>query len=200
MSEQNRTPEIRHRLPDRLFHWVMALAVINLGATAFLPLIGVRFEWVPIHWWSGVVLTLAVLYHLWRVLIVHGVREMTPGADDVREVLRDLRGAGLEGLDPAKYDAFQKAYHLMTSLVVLVLIGTGITMLAKIDTIFWSRNPAILTDPTWGVIYVTHGAAAMVLLFLFMLHVYFGVLPEHRDYLVAMIRGRGPAQARRTHG
>lgn len=196
MSDQSRLPEIRHRLPDRLFHWVMALAVVALGATAFLPIVGVRFEWVPIHWWSGAVLTLAVLYHLWRVLVVHALREMTPGGDDVREVVRDLRGADLHGLKPAKYDAFQKSYHLMASLTVLVLIGTGLVMLAKIDTRFWNRNPAILADQTWGVIYVAHGAAAMVLLFLFTLHVYFALLPEHRAYLVAMIRGRGPARAR----
>jgi len=174
----------------------MAAAVVLLGATAFLPILGIRFEWVPIHWWSGVMLTAAVLFHLYRVILVHGLREMTPGTDDARELLRDARGAGHAGLAPAKYDALQKGYHLAAALTVLALVATGLVMLAKIDTVFWKRDPAILSDQTWGVIYVVHGAAALVLLFLFILHVYFALLPEHRAYLVAMLSGRGPDKAR----
>jgi hypothetical protein len=69
-------------------------------------------------------------------------------------------------------------------------------MLAKIDTTFWNRNPALLSDLTWGWVYVAHGLAAAALLFLVILHVYFAVLPEHRKYLSAMLRGRGPELAR----
>lgn len=197
MTENGSTPAGRHRLPDRLFHWVMALCVIVLGATAFLPLAGLRFDWVPLHWMAGIALTLAILFHFYRVAAVHGLREMVPRSDDAREVARSLSGRGCEGLRPAKYDAFQKAYHWVTSLTVLVLLATGLVMLAKIDTVFWRRDPSILTDATWGVIYVLHGAGAMLLLFLFILHVYFGLLPEHRDYLTAMLRGAGPALSRK---
>lgn len=199
MSATGRASEIRHHLPDRLFHWVMAASIIALGGSAFLPILGVRFDWVPVHWWSGAVLTIAVLFHLVRVTFVHGIREMVPGADDLREVGRDIVNSGHDGLKPAKYDAFQKGYHAATGLTVLVLVGTGLVMLAKIDTMFWSRNPAILTDQTWGVIYVIHGAAALVLLFLFILHVYFSFLPEHRAYLTSMLAGRGPQHARGGH-
>ena len=196
MPDQGRSSAIRHRLPDRLYHWMMAAAVVLLGATAFLPILGIRFEWVPIHWWSGVMLTAAVLFHLYRVILVHGLREMTPGTDDARELLRYARGAGHAGLAPAKYDALQKGYHFAAALIVLALVATGLVMLAKIDTVFWKRDPAILSDQTWGVIYVVHGAAALVLLFLFILHVYFALLPEHRAFLVAMLSGRGPDKAR----
>ena len=79
MSHHGGSPQVRHLLPDRLFHWAMALAVITLGATAFLPILGIRFEWVPLHWMAGVVLTLVVMFHLYRVFFVHGLREMTPG-------------------------------------------------------------------------------------------------------------------------
>ncbi len=41
MSDINAAPEIRHRTPDRLFHWAMALAIVVLGVTAFLPILGV---------------------------------------------------------------------------------------------------------------------------------------------------------------
>jgi thiosulfate reductase cytochrome b subunit len=197
MSDRGGPPGVRHRLPDRLFHWVMAGAIFVLGATAFLPILGLRFEWVPLHWVAGVVLVLAVLFHLYRVFGVLGHREMSPGVDDVREVFRDIRGAGHEGLSDAKYDAFQKGYHTATMLSVLALIGTGLPMLAKIDTTFWKRDPSILTDQTWGVIYVVHGAAALVVLFLVILHLYFSALPEHRTYLVSMIAGRGPEKARK---
>jgi len=196
MSENGGSPEVRHRLPDRLLHWVMAFAVIVLGATAFLPIVGIKFEWVPLHWMAGVLLTLAVLFHLYRVFVVHGIWEMTPAADDVREVIRDLRGAGHEDLSEAKYDALQKSYHTAASLTVLVLVVTGLLMLAKIDTVFWRRDPAILTDQTWGIVYVLHGAASLILLFLFIVHVYFAFLPEHRAFLVSMLRGRGPQKSR----
>ena len=196
MSDHSGSPGIRHRLPDRMFHWVMALAVIVLGVTAFLPVIGIRFEWVPLHWIAGVLLTLAVLFHLYRVLVVHGLREMTPRVDDIREIAREARGASTAGLEEAKYDALQKGYHAGAAATVLALVVTGLPMLAKIDTTFWKRDPAILTDQTWGVIYVLHGAAALFLLFLFILHLYFSFLPEHRAFLVSMLSGRGPEKAR----
>ena len=84
------------------------------------------FDWVLIHWWSGVGLIVTILFHLWRVAALQGPTAMIPGADEVREFGRDLRGADLEGLSAAKQNAFQKSYHLAASLTVLTLIGTGI--------------------------------------------------------------------------
>ncbi|MCT7378268.1 cytochrome b/b6 domain-containing protein [Chelativorans salis] len=188
---------VRHRLADRLFHWGMAVSVIVLGATAFLPIVGFRFDWVPLHWISGVALTLLVLFHLFRVFFVHGVRGMVPGPDDIREIAQAARGIGPEALAEAKYDAFQKGFHLAAATTILVLLVTGLLMLAKIDTTFWRRDPSILSDYSWGIIYVIHGAASLVLLFLFTLHVYFALLPEHRSFLVAMIGGQGPEKARK---
>ena len=34
----------RHKLADRLYHWIMALAVVSLMTTAFLPILGIKFE------------------------------------------------------------------------------------------------------------------------------------------------------------
>lgn len=199
MSEASEAPGIRHRTPDRLFHWAMAVAIIVLGATAFLPILGIKFEWVPIHWPAGAVLTLAVGYHLYRVFAVHGLKEMAPGADDAKELVRGLRGKGVADLAPAKYDALQKGYHTATAVTIVVIVVTGLVMLAKIDTVFWKRNPSILTDQAWGVLYVLHGVAAMVTLFLFLIHVYFALIPEHRAFLKSMISGRGPSHARGDH-
>ena len=36
----------RHSLAARLFHWVMALAMLALLITAFLPKVGYQFPWV----------------------------------------------------------------------------------------------------------------------------------------------------------
>ena len=198
MPKDREEAEIRHQLSDRLFHWVMALAVVVLGASAFLPIVGIRFDWVPVHWISGVVLTLALMFHLWRVLIIHGIGAMVPGADDVRELARDVRDVGHDGLRKAKYDAYQKSYHAAAAVTVLALTATGLLMLANIDTVFWRRDPTILSDQSWGLVYVLHGLASLVLLFLFIVHVYFALLPGHRKYLHSMIWGSGPQNARGT--
>ena len=89
-----------------------------------------------------------------------------------------------------KYDFAQKAYHWSVSLLLLLLAGTGLVMMAKIDTPWWNRDPAILSDNSWGVIYVLHGASALLLIFFFIIHIYFTILPEHRQLLAAMALGR----------
>ena len=65
-------------------------------------------------------------------------------------------------------------------------------MLLKIDTPFWRRDPSILSDQGWGIVYVIHGLSTLAILFLVILHVYFSILPEHRAMLRSMISGRGP--------
>ncbi len=56
----------RHAPIDRVFHWITALAVLLLLGSAFLPILGLKFSWVPLHWITGLVLTVAVLFHLVR--------------------------------------------------------------------------------------------------------------------------------------
>ncbi len=191
MHAQRGESGTRHKWPDRVFHWTMALSVVVLCATAFLPILGLRFDWVPAHWIAGFILAAAILFHWLRVGLVHGLREMTPVRDDLREVLRDVRGRS-GALAPAKYDAYQKGYHWISGVVVLVLAVTGLLMMAKIDTPWWRRDPSILSDAQWGIVYVAHGFASLAILFLLILHVYFAILPEHRAMLKAMIGGRGP--------
>jgi len=186
---------IRHRWPDRLFHWTMALSVIVLCATAFLPILGLRFDWLPVHWVAGFVLVAAILFHWLRVALVHGISEMMPGRDDLTEIVGDLRARPDAGA-PAKYDAYQKGYHWLSGLVVLVLAATGLLMMAKIDTPWWRRDPSILSDAQWGLVYVAHGFAALTVLFLLILHVYVALLPEHWAMLASMVRGRGPLLTR----
>ena len=163
----------------------MAVLVIVLLGTAFLPILGVRFDWVPIHWISGVLLTAAILFHLYRAFLVHGVRSMMPTVHDLRVALRREPEEGT-----VKYDLNQKLYHWSVAATILALVVTGCIMLAKIDTPLWRRDPSILSDQAWGVVYVLHGAASLLLIFFFILHVYFAFLPEHRRLLAAMVLGR----------
>src|SRR5262249_59496208 len=59
----------RHLLVDRAYHWLMAACVVTLLATAFLPIIGYKFEWLGLHWTTGVALSALVLIHIVRAVI-----------------------------------------------------------------------------------------------------------------------------------
>jgi formate dehydrogenase subunit gamma len=142
-------------------------------------------------------LMLLLLFHLYRVTFVQGLGEMIPGKDDIRETGRAVTGTNADDLTEAKYDAFQKGFHLAAAITIIAVSVTGILMLFRIDTTFWRRDPSIMTDYNWGIVYVVHGAASLVLLFLIILHIYFALLPEHRDLLKAMLIGRGPTKARK---
>ena len=42
----------------------MAAAMFTLLFTAFLPKVGVQFDWVTYHWIAGTVLTVSILFHI----------------------------------------------------------------------------------------------------------------------------------------
>ena len=172
----------RHATPDRAFHWLMAILVLILLGTAFLPILGLKFNWVPTHWVSGVLLIIAVIFHIYRGLIVHGIGSMFPNRKDLQNFFSATE-------TDQKYDLNQKLYHWSIAVIMLVLLVTGAIMLAKIDTPFWRRDPSILSDWSWGIVYVLHGAASYLLIFFFILHLYFAFLPEHRQLLVSMVFG-----------
>ena len=54
----------RHSLTARLFHWIMAAAMLVLLFTAFLPKVGIQFNWVTYHWIAGSVLTVSIIFHI----------------------------------------------------------------------------------------------------------------------------------------
>ena len=74
----------------------------------------------------------------------------------------------------------KRAYHWATAALLVALIVSGLLMLVKLDTWFWDRIPGILSDHSWGVVYTIHGATALALIMMFILHLYFSFLPEHR--------------------
>ena len=171
----------RHAGIDRLFHWVTAITMFVLLGTSLLPIVGIRFAWVEIHWIAGVVLTIAVLFHVLRALIWQGLRTMLLGGRDLAEATGKVL--------PGKYSLAQKLMHHAFSLSLLVAVVTGVLMMVKSGTPFFERDPYLYTLKTWGVITLLHDLSALLAVFLVIVHVYFSLLPEKRMYLRSMVLG-----------
>jgi len=184
---------LRHKLVDRLYHWLMAVSVLILMGTAFLPIVGWKFEWVSLHWMTGIALTLLVLIHIVRALIWQDWRAMILDGADIRDGVRSIRaaagGGGLAPGKPGKYKILQKLYHLAVAILVLAVIASGLLMLLKIDTPFWKRNPYWFDADTWGVVYSVHGFASMAMITLVMIHIYFALRPDEWWLTRSMFRG-----------
>jgi formate dehydrogenase subunit gamma len=183
----------RHLLIDRVYHWLMAACILTLMGTAFLPIIGYKFEWLGLHWTTGVVLSALVLIHIVRAIIWQDLWAMMIDGADIRNgwraLMRAFGGKGPEPGKPGKYKILQKLYHAGIAVLVLSIIGSGLLMLLKIDTPLWRRNPYVLADYEWGYIYVVHGFAAMALITMVMIHIYFALRPDEWQFTRSMLRG-----------
>ncbi len=183
----------RHTLSSRAFHWVMALAMIALLITAFLPVAGIRFPWVTIHWIAGVVLTLTIVYHVLYATFRQDFRSMWVGAEDLHEgsraVARFFRRSSVPPPKAGKYPLDHKLYHHAATVVSVVAIVTGVLMMFRIDTPFWDQNPYFLSDSAWGIMYVLHGLSGVGLITLTIAHVYFAIRPEKRWLMRSMVWG-----------
>ena len=168
----------RHAGVDRLFHWLTAAVVLTLMGTALLPVLGVKFDWVVIHWVAGILLLVLVLFHIVRALFWQRPKCMY-----------SVSAQELAGRKVTKYTIAQKLMHHAMTVMILAAVITGCFMLLKMDTPLWKRDPYVLSQATWGVIYVIHGIAALAAVTLVLVHVYFAIIPESRMYLRAMIRG-----------
>jgi hypothetical protein len=51
-------------------------------------------------------------------------------------------------------------------------------MMPRVRTPFFTRDPYIMTDATWGWTYIAHGFAGVALVGLVMAHVYFALRPD----------------------
>jgi cytochrome b subunit of formate dehydrogenase len=178
----------RHAFVDRLFHWLSAASVLTLMATAFLPILGMDFAWVTIHWIAGMVLALLVSVHIVRSLIWQRIATVWIGLRDIREAWAAVRNAAPVRVG-GKYSLAQKAIHNAFAVVVLTAVATGGLMLVKVDTPWWDRDPYWLSDVTWGVIYVLHDFASLCLVTMVITHIYFALRPEKLYLLRSMILG-----------
>jgi len=108
---------------------------------------------------------------------------------DALAIVRATLSRRTAALKLGKYSVAQKLIHHAFAVVVLTTLVTGGFMLARIDTPWWQRNPYLLADGTWGIIYVLHGLAALMLVTMVMVHVYFALRPEKLKFTRAMLRG-----------
>lgn len=183
----------RHALADRILHWLIALAMITLLCTSLLPILGVKFEWVLIHWITGMLLTLVIIVHIMKVSILGRLHLMNISKQEISSQIEaihaDLSTTESHSFKAGKYSPAQKGYHQAMALLVLTAIATGLLMLVKIDSPFWDRDPYLLSQETWGFIYVIHGFSALGSISLIMIHVYFALRPEKLFYTRSMILG-----------
>jgi cytochrome b subunit of formate dehydrogenase len=183
----------RHGLSARLFHAIMALAMLALLFTAFLPKVGVQFPWVTYHWIAGIVLSVSVLYHIFDAFLSLDFWSIWPDKVDIEDAGRRMKRAlGQAAPEPrkfAKYPLENKLYHGVVMLTGLAVIATGVCMMWRVRTIFFPRNPYLFSDMTWGFMYVLHGLAGVGLITLVIVHVYFAVRPEKLPITASMIVG-----------
>ena len=183
----------RHSVVARLFHWIMALAMLTLLFTAFLPKLGLQFPWVTYHWIAGAVLTAAIVFHIFHASFWLDFWAIWPDRIDITDSYhRVLRFIGRDAPLPrkfAKYPMENKLYHAAILVAGLSAILTGIFMMFRVRTIFFPRNPYLFSDMTWGMMYVLHGLAGVGLIALIMVHIYFGIRPEKLPITKSMIFG-----------
>ena len=182
----------RHSLTARMFHWVMAAAMFTLLLTAFLPIAGIKFAWVTWHWMAGLVLATSIAFHIIHASFFMDFWSIWVGPNDLpelkAEIMREL-GHDVPGPKPGKYPLGNRLYHLAIVVVALAVIASGLTMMVRVRTPLFTRNPYLLGDTTWGFVYVTHGLAGVTLVGLVIAHVYFAVRPEKWWITKGMILG-----------
>jgi formate dehydrogenase gamma subunit len=210
-DEVNRMEAERRGLPDRIqrhsfvarmFHWVMAVSMLALLFTAFLPIVGVKFAWVQWHWIAGLLLTASILFHIIHASFMLDFWSIWVGPKDLPEVKAELlREIGKEpgGPKPGKYPLGNRLYHFVVMLAGLAVIATGILMMYRVRTPIFARNPYIMSDSAWGFTYVLHGLAGVGFVGLVIAHIYFALRPEKLWITRSMILGYVTRREYLTH-
>lgn len=183
----------RHRLADRLFHWLMAACMLTLLLTGFLPILGIKFAWVDPHWIAGMILTLLVLFHIIRALFILDFSRIwirwREFANSVHVTTMEALGGPRIRKRIGKYSVGQKAFHHAVAVVVLAAIVTGLIMMVGIDGPFWERNPLFLSEASRGFVFVVHGFTGLFSITMIMVHIYYAIRPEKLYMTRSMIRG-----------
>lgn len=182
----------RHSFVARVFHWVMAFAMLSLVFTAFLPVIGVRFAWVWWHWMAGLLLTGSIIFHIVHASFFMDFWSIWIGPKDIpeakAEILREM-GRDIPGPKPGKYPLGNRLYHTAVMLAGFAVIATGLLMMYRVRTPLFERNPYVMGDAAWGFTYVLHGLGGVGFVGLIIAHIYFALRPEKLWITRSMILG-----------
>jgi cytochrome b subunit of formate dehydrogenase len=186
----------RHGRSARYSHWILAAATLALLITAFVPILGLKFPWVTVHWVAGVVLSAYIVYHIvdtaarlsWGSMWV-SLRETVDAVTRSRAFMKG--GDADPSLRPGKWGIENKVFHHLTALAGLGVAATGVLMMLRIDTWFWSANPYFrdIPDATWGWVFVIHGICAAGFVGLIMAHVYLALRPDKLWFTRSMFKG-----------
>src|SRR5258708_13659374 len=123
----------------------MAIAMIALLVTAFLPKVGVQFAWVTYHWIAGIVLTISVIYHIFHATFVLDFWSICPDKEDIEDPSRRVKRAMGEAAPPprkfAKYPFENKLYHLLVMLAALAVIGGDLLPMTRPRNTLFPPHP-----------------------------------------------------------
>jgi len=171
----------------------MALAMLALLVTAFVPAMGYKFDWVTIHWIAGLALIATVIYHIVHAVFWQSLRNVWIDGADVREGMQELSrftgGGKAPPRKPGKYPVAQKLFHHAAAVAALAAIVTGVLMMFRIENPVLRHNPYLMGDGTWGFVYVLHGLGGVALITLVITHIYFAIRPEKRWLTRSMFKG-----------
>ena len=184
---------LRHAMSERVFHWGMSAAMLVLLVTAFAPVMGIQFAWVTIHWVAGVILTLMIVYHIIHATFRQDFWAMWVDKADIKAGMAELSHMlgrnGTEVPKAAKYPIDHKMFHHGAAVSGLAAIVTGVLMMLRLETPFWTANPYMFADSSWGVVYVVHGVSGVALIALVISHIYFAIRPDKWWITKSMIYG-----------
>jgi len=182
----------RHSFVARMFHWVMAFAMLSLVFTAFLPVVGIKFAWVYWHWLAGMLLTASIIFHIIHAVFFMDFWSIWVGPKDIPEAKAEMMrefGIDAPGPKPGKYPLGNRLYHLAVLVAGLGAIATGIMMMSRVRQPLMERNPYWMSDAAYGFTYVTHGLTGVGFVGLIIAHIYFALRPEKLWVTKAMIFG-----------
>ena len=183
---------VRHTGAARIFHWVMAASMLVLLATGFLPIVGLEFAWLNIHWIAGIILIVCILYHIVHASFFLDFWSIWLLPRDLKEAMQRTQRQFGQSVDVGKHGKYpldHKLYHLAVSVFGLIVSATGILMMMRIDNPILAKNETFFTDPNWGVVYTLHGFSSVLFVFLTITHIYFAIRPEKLWMTKSMIFG-----------
>jgi cytochrome b subunit of formate dehydrogenase len=187
---------VRHGKSARLSHWTLAAATLTLLITAFVPMLGLQFPWVTLHWIAGVVLSAYIVYHIvdttvrmsWGKMMWVGPKEI---ALAVKRTANFFKRAAEPANRTGKWGTENKVFHHLTALAALGVVATGILMMARVDTPWWVADYARFgfSDAEWGMVFVLHGASAVSFIGLLIAHFYLAARPDKFYLTKSMVTG-----------
>jgi len=165
----------------------MAICMFVLLITGLFPVFGIEFDWVPIHWISGLFLFLLIIFHILNVLYEKSMLLMWIGPREIFLFFKSIRTYSSQ--KPGKYSVPQRLMHNSATVLCLISLITGFLMMIKVDTPFWERDPYFFSQTIWGWVYVLHGFSALSFVSIILIHIYFAFRPEKLFYTRSMLLG-----------